>query len=190
MNANYVLAQNGVVVFGDLQDGIIDHARSNDPARIAQTAGVLARVARIFSIPIVVTTVPVGSGELAPPLAAALDAPQIYQRSTTSAFDNLAFREAIEATQRRLLLICGVASEIVVQRMALAALGTGYQVQVVVDACGGFGERSEQAAFTRIVEAGGTLTSVPGVIGELAADFTTAGAGEALGILTELGSIS
>jgi nicotinamidase-related amidase len=189
MNANYVLAQNAVVVFGDLQDGIIDHARSNDPQQIAQSAGALARVARIFSIPVVVTTVPMGSGALAPPLAAALEAPQIYQRTTTSAFDNLAFRGAIEATQRRLLLICGVASEIVVQRMALAALGAGYQVQVVVDACGGFGERSERASFSRIVEAGGTLTSVASVIGELASDFTAAGAGEALGILMELGSV-
>jgi nicotinamidase-related amidase len=188
MNANYVLAQSGVVVFGDLQDGIIDHAQTNDPKQIAQRAGALARLSGLFSLPVVVTTVPAGSGALAPPLAAALGAPKIYQRTTTNAFDNPAFREAIDATQRRLLLICGVVSEIVVQRLALAALGSGYEVQIVVDVCGGFGERSEQAAFSRIVEAGGSLTSVPSVIGELAADLTAEASGKALGSLFELGS--
>jgi nicotinamidase-related amidase len=147
MNANYVLAQSGVVVFGDLQDGIIDHAQTNDPKQIAQRAGALARLAGLFSLPVVVTTVPAGSGALAPPLAAALGAPKIYQRTTTNAFDNPAFREAIEATQRRLLLICGVASEIVVQRLALAALAAATRCKSSLTYAGALGNVASRRRF-------------------------------------------
>jgi nicotinamidase-related amidase len=184
--AEQALAQNAVVVFGDLQDGIIDHAHTNDPASIDHRAAALAKVAALYGLPIIVTTVPMGSGALSKELGAVLGSPTIHQRTTTSAFDHGGFLQALEATKRRVLLIGGVASEIVVQRMALAALQAGFAVQVVVDASGGFGERSEQAAFARIQQAGGTLTSVPTIIGELAADFTQPQAGEALGLLMAL----
>lgn len=186
MNAEQNLIQNAVVVFADLQDGIIDGAQTNDPKNIAKKANALARLAQIFSIPIEVTTVPVGPGTLASELSAVLGTPNIHVRTTTSAFDNPGFRKAIEDSKRRVIVVCGVATEIAVQRLTLAALRAGFEVQVVLDACGGFSERSEKAALARMQQAGAVLTSLPAIAGELAADFTQPQAGQALGILMEL----
>jgi nicotinamidase-related amidase len=79
---------------------------------------------------------------------------------------------ALSASGRRVLVLSGVASEIVVQRTALAALAAGYGVMLAVDACGGIDARTEDAAWRRIGAAGGVTTSVTTLAAELAGDFT------------------
>ena len=106
-------------------------------------------------------------------------------RTTTTAFSDASLTEALAATGRRVLILAGVASEIVVQRTALDALAAGYTVQVAVDACGGISARTEDAAWRRIVQAGGVTTSVTTFAAELAGDFTTEAGGKTLGIMYE-----
>jgi nicotinamidase-related amidase len=64
----------------------------------------------------------------------------------TAAFADVARVEGLRAIGRRMLILCGVASEIVVQWTASDALADGYQVQVAVDACG-IDARTEDAAW-------------------------------------------
>jgi len=73
----------------------------------------------------------------------------------------------------------------VVQRTALDALAAGYDVQVAVDACGGLDPCTEDAAWRRIVAAGGVTTSVTTFAAELTGDFTTEAGGATLGIVYE-----
>ncbi|MBX7555716.1 isochorismatase family protein [Streptomyces sp. tea 10] len=83
----------------------------------------------------------------------------------------LVLREA--PARRRALAICGVTSEIVVLHTALDAIAAGYEVSVLLDACGGLSPRTEQAAFRRIEAAGGRITSVASFATDLVRDFTT-----------------
>jgi nicotinamidase-related amidase len=101
---------------------------------------------------------------------------------------NDAILSAVRATQRKTLLISGVSSEVAVQLPALTAADMGFRVFMVADACGGMSERTEQAAITRIVSAGGTLVSVMTLAGELAGDFSTAAAQAAIGVLYAMAS--
>ncbi len=78
-----------------------------------------------------------------------------------------------------------MASEIVVQRTALDALAAGYEVHIAVDACGGVSPRTEDAAWRRILAAGGVTTSVTTFGAELTGDFTTELGGATLGIVYE-----
>jgi hypothetical protein len=57
---------------------------------------------------------------------------------------------------------------------------------VVLDACGGMSEHTEQAALLRMVRAGATTVSVMTLAGELAGDFRQAKAQQAIGILYEM----
>ena len=91
----------------------------------------------------------------------------------------------LRASGRKVLILAGVASEIVVQRTALDALQAGYEVHVAVDACGGVDARTEDAAWRRITAAGGVTTSVTTFAAELAGDFTTDLGGATVGILYE-----
>jgi hypothetical protein len=78
---------------------------------------------------------------------------------------------AIKATGRKTLLISGVATELAVQLPALTAAEQGYRVYVVLDACGGMSERTEQAALLRLAKAGATTVSVMTLAGELLETF-------------------
>ena len=64
---------------------------------------------------------------------------------------------------RKLLLLTGFATEVVVLHAAHSAIKAGYHVYYVpVDACGGMSSRTEEAAFRKIEAAGGITTSVVG----------------------------
>jgi nicotinamidase-related amidase len=115
-----------------------------------------------------------------------LGGPQPRPRTQTSAFADEGLVEALRASGRSIVILAGVASEIVVQRTALDALGAGFEVQVAVDACGGVDARTEDAAWRRIGAAGGVTTSAITFAAELAGDFTTPLGGATLGILYEM----
>jgi nicotinamidase-related amidase len=170
------------VVFLDLQEEIIKNNRTCE--RLAGNAEALAKLAALHGLPAIVSAVPPG-GPFLPGILAALPGAQPFFRTVTSAFDDAATAEAIAGTGRRTLVLAGVASEIVVQRTALGALAAGYRVQVAVDACGGVSARTEDAAWRRITQAGGTTTSVTTFAAELAGDFGTELGGKTLGIMYE-----
>ena len=179
-----------VVLFADLQAGIIERAGTNAIPRLKRTVHALAKLASLFSIPVVVTAAPVSDGAplITPEIGAALGDLPVHIRATTDAFTHASSREAIEKTGRRILLVTGVATEIIVQHSALSAAACGFSVQVVVDACGGLSERTEAAAFQRLAQAGVIMTSVASIAGQLAGDFTQSRGAMALGVLYEMAS--
>ena len=179
-----------VVLFADLQAGIIERAATNDVARLRRGVSALAKLARLFDIPAIVTTASTSSGtpRVTPEIAAALGELAQYTRTTTDAFLHEPTREAIRKTARKTLLIAGVATEIIVQHSALSGATRGFHVQIVVDACGGLSARTEDAALRRLVHAGVVTTSIPSIAGQLAGDFTQPKGMQALGIFYEMAS--
>lgn len=121
-----------------------------------------------------------------PEIAQELGELPTYYRTTTDSFENEAIKQAIEATGRKTILISGVATEVAVQLPALSGCNLGYHVFIVVDAVGGISERTEDTAFRRIIQAGGSSVSVATLSGELAGDFSQPIAQQALRILFEM----
>jgi len=178
-----------VILFADLQAGIIELAATIDPARLRRGVGAFAKLAKLFEIPVIVTTAPSeGGAHVIPEIAAALgDLPQ-YTRTTTDAFIHVPTRDAITKTGRTTLLVAGVATEIIVQHSALSAATRGFDVQVVIDTCGGLSPRTEDAALLRLTQNGVTITSMASVAGQLAGDFTSSIGGQAISVLYEMAS--
>lgn len=181
------------ILFADLQEGIIERSGTNELGYLRASISALAKLARLFRIPVVVTTGASSSEatpRVTPEIAAALgDLPQ-HVRNTTDAFLHLPTREAIAGTGCRTLLVAGVATEVIVQHSALSGAALGLNVQVVVDACGGISARTEEAAFRRLAQAGVALTSVASIAGELAGDLAQPTGRQALGIVFEMASES
>lgn len=177
-----------VVLFADLQAGIIELTATNELGRLRRAVSALARLTRLFEIPAVVTTAPGRDGAplVTPEIAAALGKLTIHTRNTTDAFLHPATCDAIVNCGRKTLLIAGVASEIIVQHSALSGVARGFGVQVVVDACGGLSPRTEESAFRRMTQAGVVTTSIASISGQLAGDFTQQKGAEAIGILYEM----
>ena len=177
---------DAVVLFADLQEGIIELSATNDLGRLRRAVSALAKLARLFEIPAVVTAAQSGGeARVTPEIAAALGALPTRARTTTDAFAHAATRDAIASAGRGTLLVAGVATEIIVQHSALSGAARGMKVQVVVDACGGVSPRTEEAAFHRLAQAGVVLSSVASIAGQLARDFSQPRGRDAIAILYE-----
>ena len=177
-------AANAAVLFLDLQDGIVKNSATNDKKAIARSAGVLAKLCALHGIPAWLSSVPPGGAYL-DDVTKPLGDPEPRPRTFTTAFADAGLVDALRASGRRVLILAGVASEIVVQRTALDALAAGYTVYVAVDACGGISDRTETAAWQRITQAGAALTSVTTFAAELAGDFTSEMGGKTLAVMYE-----
>jgi nicotinamidase-related amidase len=180
--------KNAVVLFADLQMGILELSATCEPARVRRGVGALAKLSQIFQIPAVVTTALSGSGEprVTPEIAASLGVLAPHTRTTTDAFLDPATREAIAQTKRKTLLIAGVATEVIVQHSALSAAAQGYDAHIVVDACGGLSHRTEEAALRRLGQAGVVTTSIASIAGQLAGDLSQPKGQQAIGVLYEI----
>ena len=183
-------AERAVLLFADLQAGIVERTVTQELDRLRRAVFALAKLARLCAMPAIVTAAPPASGavQLIPEIATALGELPHYLRTTTDAFTHGATRDAIAGTRRPILLISGVATEIIVQHTALSAVASGLQAQVVVDACGGLSQRTENAAFQRLAMAGVEMTCVASIAGQLAGDVTQERGSKVLGVLYEMAS--
>ena len=181
--------QDTVILFADLQAGIVELSQTNPLGRLQKSVLALAKLAKLFEIPAIISAVrgqDGGEARILPQIAQGLGALPTHYRTTCDSVLNTEIISAIEKTQRKTLLISGVATELAVQLPALTASDQGYRVYVVLDACGGMSERTEQAALLRMAKAGTTTVSVITLAGEIAGDFREPKAQQAIGILYEM----
>jgi hypothetical protein len=176
---------NSAILFLDLQDEIVKNSRTLSTEQLERGGGGLARLAVLHKLPAFLSAVPPGGAFLSAITTTLANVP-IGMRTQTTAFADQSLVTKLKESGRKVLVLAGVASEIVVQRTALDALVAGYDVLVAVDACGGVDARTEDAAWRRITAAGGATTSVLTFAAELAGDFTTEIGSATLAIMYEL----
>jgi len=89
---------------------------------VQRCAGALAKLTALHNLPLSISSVPPG-GEFLAAVLEPLTNPEVRLRTQTSAFADAGLVEGLRASGRRVVILSGVASEIVVQRTALDALG-------------------------------------------------------------------
>lgn len=184
-----ITPKDSLVLFADLQAGIVELSKTIPLARLTNGVLALAKLAKLFELPAVVSGIRGEDGspaKIIPQIAQGMGEIPTHHRTTCDSFLNDEILSAIKATGRKTLLISGVVTELAVQLPALTASDQGYKVYVVLDACGGMSERTEQAALLRMAKAGATTVSVMTLAGELAGDLREAKAQQAIGILYEM----
>ncbi len=182
-------AQDSLVLFADLQAGIVELTKTIPLDRLTKGVLALAKLAALFGMPVIVTGVGGADGsspKMISQIAQGAGDLPTHHRTTCDSFLNEEIVSAVGATGRKTLLISGVATELAVQFPVLTASDQGYKVFVVLDACGGMSERTEQAALQRMAKSGATTVSVMTLAGELAGDFRETKAQQALSILYEM----
>ncbi len=190
MNDPKLSPADAMVVFADLQGGIVDLPLTSPRAQVIKAARGVAKLARVFDMPTLISAIPDhggGPAQVIPDMAEVRGGPiETIQRTTPDSWANDAIRAAIQKTGRKTLILSGVATEIAIQLLALSATANGYKVYVVTDACGGLSARSEDAALRRLTAAGVVTTSVVALAGELAGDFSQAKGGEAISTVFDM----
>src|ERR1700692_2452898 len=109
-------AEDCVLVLIDYQNEMFEVIRSETPADLVELhVRLLAKTAKAYGMPIVLSTVGVTIGFNGPPPPAVLselDGIEPIDRSSMNAFEDEAFRQAVEATGRRRLIVGGLHTEI------------------------------------------------------------------------------
>jgi nicotinamidase-related amidase len=137
-------------------------------------ARLLARTAKAYDMPIVLSTVGVGfgfNGPTLPSILSDLEGVDVIDRSSMNAFEDDAFRSAVEATGRKRLIIGALHTEICLSFATVQALKDGYDVLYVADAVGGRSEVAHRTAIDRLAAAGAVPTTALAVVTELFRDW-------------------
>src|SRR6266705_1097779 len=144
-------AEDCALVLIDYQREMFEVIRSETNADMVELhARLLGKTAKAFDMPIVLSTVGVEldfNGPTLPSILEELDGTEPIDRTSMNAFEDDAFRRAVEATGRRRLIIGGLHTEICLTFATVQALKDGYEVMYVTDAVGG---RSKTAHRTAI----------------------------------------
>lgn len=159
--------ENTVVAFIDHQPQMTFGVANLDRAALINNVTLLAKGAKEFGVPTVLTAVETESfsGYLWPDLLNVFPGQPVVERSSMNAWDDEGFREAIKATGRKNVLLAGLWTEVCITWPAIDMIAAGYNLYVVEDACGATSVAAHEAALSRMVQAGVTrLTTIATVL--------------------------
>jgi nicotinamidase-related amidase len=175
------------LVLIDYQNEMFEVIRSETSADLVEMhVRLLAKTAKAFDMPIVLSTVGVGfgfNGPTLPSILSELDGIEPIDRSSMNAFEDAAFSEAVKATGRKRLIIGGLHTEICLTFASVQALKDGYDVMFVTDAVGGRSQAAHRTGIERLVHAGAVPTTALAVVTELFRDWGSPLAGPAQDVI-------
>jgi nicotinamidase-related amidase len=147
---------NSALLVIDYQPSQIAAVRSIDHDLLLANIVSTVKVAKLFGVPIVHSTVNVanGQGPTLPGLAEELAEFAPIDRTAINSWEDVEFLEAVRATGRRKLIMCALWTEVCMAFPSLDALREGYDVYPVVDAIGGTSPDAHRAGIERTVQAG------------------------------------
>jgi nicotinamidase-related amidase len=165
---------NSTLVVIDYQPSQIQTVRSMDTDLLVRNIVSVARTAKTYGLPIVLSTVNVanGQGRTIPELAEVLGDHAEIDRTQINAWEDLEFRNAVEATGRKNLIMTALWTEVCLTFPSLDALRAGYEVYPVVDAVGGTSLEAHRGGLERIVQAGAQPISWVSLACELQRDWS------------------
>jgi nicotinamidase-related amidase len=175
------------LVLIDYQKEMFEVIRSETDADLVELhVRLLAKSAKAFGVPIVLSTVGVGfgfNGPTLPSILSELEGIEPIDRSSMNAFEDEAFREAVKATGRKRLIIGGLHTEICLTFASVQALKDGYDVMFVTDAVGGRSQIAHRTGIERLAHAGAVPTTALAVTTELFRDWATPARDPALEVI-------
>lgn len=142
---------------------LIDHepqmffgVQSTDRQTIINNVVGLAKTAKIFKVPTILTTVAAKgfSGPLIPQIQAVFPDQIPIDRTTMNSWEDKKFVAAIEKTKRKKIVMAALWTEVCLAFPAISAIQAGYEVYAVVDASGASSLEAHKTAIARMTQAG------------------------------------
>jgi nicotinamidase-related amidase len=147
---------NCTVILIDHQPQMFFGVESAHRETIINNAVGLAKTAKIFKVPTVLTTVAAKtfSGPLIPQIQAVFPEIVPIDRTSMNSWEDPNFVAAVQKTQRRKLVIAALWTEVCLAFPAIYAIQAGFEVYAVVDASGGTTLQAHDAAIKRMMQVG------------------------------------
>lgn len=152
----FLTKDNAALALIDYQPAMFFGVQSHDRLLITHNAAVLAKTAKLFKLPTILSTVAQNSfsGELSPEITSVFPGHNIIDRTSINAWVDANFRAAIKATNRKKIVVAGLWTEACVLFPSLDLLREGYEVYVPTDACGDVSKEAHERSVERLVQAG------------------------------------
>jgi nicotinamidase-related amidase len=152
-----ITPENSALAVIDYQPSQIEAVRSMDHDLLLKNIVSTVKVAKVFGVPVIHSTINVanGQGPTLAGLAEELDDYPPIDRTVINSWEDADFLAAVRATGRRKLILCALWTEVCMAFPALDALRDGFEVYPVIDAIGGTSPEAHRAGIDRTVQAGG-----------------------------------
>lgn len=147
---------NCTLMLIDHQPQMVFSVQSVDRTLMVNNVVGLAKSARIFQVPTILTTITSAefSGRLLSEIQAVFPGETPIDRTTMNPWEDANVVRAVERAGRKKLVMAGLWTEVCLAFPALEALRDGYEVYAVLDASGGVTQMAHDAAVQRMVQAG------------------------------------
>jgi nicotinamidase-related amidase len=130
--------------------------KSIDGQTLINNAAGLAKAAKIFNVPTILTTVAEKSfsGPMFPQIRTVFPDQKTIDRTTMNSWEDQRVVDAFKKTGRKKLVLAGLWTEVCIVCPAIQAIQEGFEVYVIADACGGVTNTAHDMAIIRLVQAG------------------------------------
>ncbi|MBT9303174.1 hydrolase [Pseudomonas sp. TAE6080] len=165
---------NSAFIIIDYQPVQVSSIRSMPREELVFNITSVAKAAVNFNLPIIHSTVNVGTGRNKPPIQQLQDVLghlPTYDRTSINSWEDSEFKQAVKACGRRKLIMTALWTEACLAFPVLDAIQEGYEVYIPVDAVGGTSLAAHEAALRRMERAGAKLISRVQMYCELQRDW-------------------
>lgn len=148
---------NCQIIFIDHQPQMAFGVQSIDRQVLKNNTVALAKAAKVFNIPTIITTVETESfsGNTYPELLDVFPGQDILERTSMNSWDDQKVRDALEANGKKKVVVAGLWTEVCNNSFALCAMLEGdYEIYMVADASGGTSKEAHDFAMQRMIQAG------------------------------------
>lgn len=167
---------NSAIALIDYQPAMYQGVQSHDRLVTFNNVQILAKGAKLFGIPTVISTVAQDSfsGPFMPEVIALFPDHKVIDRTSMNSWLDANFRKAVHDIGRKKIVVAGLWTEACVLFPTLDLLKEGFEVYIPADACGDLSPEAHERAMQRAIQAGAVpITSLQYVF-ELQQDWARA----------------
>ena len=181
--------EDSIVVLIDHQPYQFTNLNSHEPTMIINNVVGLAKAAKAFEVPTILTTViEERGGYLIKGLRDVFPEQKPIDRTFINTWEDPKVTEIVKKSGRKQLVLAALWTEVCLAMPAIQALGEGYDVFIVTDASGGVSAEAHDMAVRRMVQAGAVPITWMAVAAEWQRDWAREKtAAELSGIILEHG---
>lgn len=184
--------EDSIVVLIDHQPYQFTNLNSHDATTIVNNVVGLAKGAKVFNVPTILTTViEERGGYIIKQLQDVYPDQKPINRTWINTWQDPQITDIVKKSGRKQLVLAALWTEVCLAQPAIQALGEGYEVFVVTDASGGVSAESHDMAVRRLVQAGAVPITWMAVVSEWQRDWAREKtAVELAGVMAEHGGAS
>ena len=173
---------------------LIDHQylqllalRSHSNETVVNNATFLAKAAKLFKVPTLLTTAFAERQALFQEVQGVFPEQEAIDRTGLNSWDDPRVIDWVKKTGKKKLVMAGLWTEVCLSMPVIDALAAGYDVYIVTDASGGGNTESHERGVQRMVQAGAQPLTTIAYVSELQRDWARPTANEVAKLFAEHG---